>query len=75
MQAIEVEAEIDENHELHLKLPDHAVGPAKVIVLLQDSSAVQKRPPVQLGLFRGKIRIGDDFDEPLPDDFWLSGKP
>ena len=26
------------------------------------------------GLNRGKIRAGDDFDSPLPDEFWLHGK-
>ena len=28
-----------------------------------------KRP---LGLFRGLITMSDDFDEPLPDEFWNS---
>jgi antitoxin (DNA-binding transcriptional repressor) of toxin-antitoxin stability system len=26
----------------------------------------------QFGQFRGQIEIADDFDEPLPDSFWLS---
>ncbi len=26
------------------------------------------------GLNRGAIRVSDDFDAPLPDEFWLSGK-
>jgi len=25
-------------------------------------------------LFEGQIKISDDFDEPLPDSFWLEGK-
>jgi antitoxin (DNA-binding transcriptional repressor) of toxin-antitoxin stability system len=25
----------------------------------------------QFGQFRGQIKIADDFDEPLPDSFWL----
>jgi hypothetical protein len=34
MQAIELETEIDENHEIHLKLPDDIrAGKAKVVVL------------------------------------------
>jgi len=74
MQAIEIETEIDENHEIHLKLPNQVVGPAKVIVLLQDDKT-SVRKPVELGLFRGKIKISDDFDAPLSDEFWLDGKP
>ena len=30
--------------------------------------------PLTLGLFEGKIRLNDDFNEPLPDSFWLEGK-
>jgi hypothetical protein len=74
MQAIEIETEIDENHEIHIKLPDHAIGPAKIIVLLENKTRKVPRP-VELGLFRGEIKMSDDFDDPLPDEFWLSGKP
>lgn len=30
--------------------------------------------PRVLGIYRGRIRMRADFNEPLPDDFWLSGK-
>lgn len=30
--------------------------------------------PLELGLFEGKARLSEDFDEPLPDSFWLEGK-
>lgn len=35
-----------------------------------------KKPPKKrvAGLNRGKIRVSDDFDSPLPDEFWLQGK-
>ena len=32
--------------------------------------AVHKAAPVP-GLFEGQIWMSDDFDEPLPDSFWL----
>jgi antitoxin (DNA-binding transcriptional repressor) of toxin-antitoxin stability system len=32
-------------------------------------------PPRKLGLFPGGIWMSDDFDDPLPDEFWLSGDP
>jgi Protein of unknown function (DUF2281) len=28
-------------------------------------------PPRTLGLNRGTMKMSDDFDEPLPDEFWL----
>lgn len=31
--------------------------------------------PRILGLHAGAIWTSDDFDEPLPDEFWLSGDP
>jgi Protein of unknown function (DUF2281) len=31
-------------------------------------------PPRILGLNRGAMKISDDFDRPLPDEFWLSEK-
>ncbi len=30
--------------------------------------------PLTPGLFEGKGRPSDDFDEPLPDSFWPEGK-
>ena len=26
------------------------------------------------GLNKGEIRVSDDFDTPLPDEFWLAGR-
>ncbi|MGC1306885.1 MAG: hypothetical protein WA885_06625 [Phormidesmis sp.] len=71
---------IDERHELHLKLPEDAkVGRAEVIIMFEDSEDLQRQPagervaqPLRkFGQFRGQIQIGDDFNEPLPDEFWL----
>jgi len=28
----------------------------------------------EFGRYRGKIKIADDFDAPLADDFWLEGQ-
>jgi hypothetical protein len=30
--------------------------------------------PLTLGLFAGKISLADDFNDPLPDSFWLEGQ-
>jgi hypothetical protein len=41
MQALELTAEINEQHQIHLQLPDTVkAGKAKVIVLLEDASDI-----------------------------------
>ena len=37
--------------------------PVARLVPLEDS-----RPPRRLGLWKGKVQISEDFDEPLPDE-------
>jgi len=74
MHIIELPAEIDQNHQIHLQLPETIKArKAKVIVMYEDEAA-QPQKPITFGLFKGKIQISDDFDEPLPDSFWLEGK-
>lgn len=74
MHAIELPVEIDENHQIHLQLPETVkAGKAKVIVMYEEEIPKLVRP-ITYGLFAGKIQISDDFDEPLPDSFWLEGK-
>ncbi len=74
MQAIELSAEIDQNQQIHLQQPKTVnAHKAKVIVMYEDE-AMPVSKPLQLGLFKGKIQISEDFDEPLPDSFWLEGK-
>lgn len=72
MQAIEMDAQVNDNHEIKLKLPGTIKhGMVKVIVMYDDAtdiaSAVKKR---QFGQFKGKIKISDDFNDALPDTFW-----
>ena len=40
----------------------------------QDADVDRSQPRI-LGLHAGAIWTSDDFDEPLPDEFWLSGDP
>jgi antitoxin (DNA-binding transcriptional repressor) of toxin-antitoxin stability system len=42
------------------------------VQLVPIGSALKKR---LFGQHRGKIWVSPDFDDPLPDDFWLSGTP
>jgi hypothetical protein len=71
MQALELNTVINEQHQIHLQLPPSVkAGKAKVIVLLEE--AAEAIPPQKrvFGQFRGKIKVGDDFDNELPEDFW-----
>ncbi|WP_020561550.1 hypothetical protein [Methylosarcina fibrata] len=72
MQALELITIINEQHQIHLQLPDSVrAGKAKVIVLLEDAAESQPQQKRVFGQFRGKIKISEDFDNELPDDFWL----
>lgn len=72
MQALELIAVINEQHQIHLQLPDFIkAGKAKVIVLLEDAADTPPAAKRVFGLFRGKIKINEDFDNELPDEFWL----
>jgi hypothetical protein len=73
MHAIEFPVDIDRNQQIHLQLPKtiHA-NKARVIVMYEEIAQPSK--PVKLGLFQGKIKMSDDFNEPLPESFWLDGK-
>ena len=65
MLAFEFLVDIDQNRQIHLQLPETVKArKAKVIVMYEDE-ATQPSKPLKLGLFEGKIKISDDFDEPL----------
>lgn len=61
MQAIGLPADIDQNHQIHLQLPETVkAGKAKVIVMYKEGTE-QSSKPFTFGLFRGQIQISDDF--------------
>ncbi|MFU8833558.1 MAG: hypothetical protein ACNA7J_15580 [Wenzhouxiangella sp.] len=62
MQALELNTVINEQHQIHLQLPDSVkAGKAKVIVLLEDAADTQPSSKRVFGQFRGKIKINEDF--------------
>jgi hypothetical protein len=74
MHSIELPVEIDHNHQIHLQLPKTiAAGKARAVIIY-DEIVREPSKPLKLGLFEGQIHISDDFDDPLPDSFWLEGK-
>jgi antitoxin (DNA-binding transcriptional repressor) of toxin-antitoxin stability system len=53
----------------------------EVIIIKNNQSkvrlvAVSEKPQKRVfGQYQGKIHISQDFNEPLPDEFWLGEKP
>lgn len=70
MQAAKISIVIPADRRVDLRLPpDLPEGPAEVIVLIssrQKAATPDRR--AALGMDRGKVRIADDFDAPLPED-------
>jgi antitoxin (DNA-binding transcriptional repressor) of toxin-antitoxin stability system len=59
----ELIAQVREGVEIILAEGDQPV--ARLLPVLSPDS------PRQAGLFEGSIWTSDDFDDPLPDEFWL----
>lgn len=73
MQAIEFPVDIDSNKQIHLQLPkDIQAHKARAIVIYEEVKMPLK--PIRLGLFTAQITMADDFNAPLPDDFWSDGE-
>ena len=68
MQAIELYAKIDQNKQIHLQLPDNVNSHNARVIVMYDENEPSKNP-ITLGLFKGKIQMSEDFNEPLPDSF------
>jgi hypothetical protein len=76
MKAIKTEAMVDSNREIHVKLPEYVRAESvEVLILFDEDAGTSKvgksKTERKFGQFRGKIQMSEDFDEPLPDDFWL----
>ncbi|MCL4202353.1 MAG: hypothetical protein KJ000_07650 [Pirellulaceae bacterium] len=71
---LEIESAINE-----LSLPDLAVLERIVRQELQQRHSVTPAdataPPRVLGLHAGAWAVAEDFDAPLPEDFWLGNDP
>ena len=69
MRAIEVDATVDEQHVLRVTLPwEVPPGQARLIVLYQADQ--QEHPRRVFGMFEGSGDIHEDFDAPLPEEYW-----
>ena len=73
METIKQRIIVPTNHKVRLELtvPESiAPGEAEVLVVFSAKEKGQPRER-QLGVLKGKVWMSDDFDEPLPDAFWL----
>lgn len=70
MQAIELDATIDAHHQIHVNVPD-TVPPGKARVILLFEPISQPAQNRVFGQFRGMGKVPKDFNDPLPDDFWM----
>ena len=68
MQALELHAEIDAQHQIHLQLPESIKAKtAKIIVMYDELPELNEKPKRVFGQFRGKIHMADDFNTELLD--------
>ena len=71
MQTIELNAEVTNNHEIHLKLLDSIYSQTvKVIVIYEQTPKPAVAAKCKFRQFRVEIIIAKDFDEPLPESIW-----
>jgi hypothetical protein len=58
MQSLELQVQIDEQHQIHLQLPDTVrAKTAKIIVIYEDMPEAGKASKRVLGQFRGEIHM------------------
>ena len=73
MEAVKQRVFIPSNHKLRfdLDVPDSIdTGEAEVIVVFQPKE-MKSGPKRKVGMFKGKVSMSEDFDDELPDSFWL----
>ena len=62
MQAIEIHADVDQNHEVHFTLPDDWQSHKVKLIVLEDTESNKPAKKREFGGLEGKIHIADDFD-------------
>lgn len=68
--------EVDLARELaRLTIPDRGDADADHVDVSAPAGESVRRQPLKMGLFRGRIHMADDFNDPLPDSFWLNDNP
>ena len=71
MVSIQVEIEFDELLKIVDQLPDEKKHALSEHLAVSTTEAEKPKKPRVLGLHPGAFQPSDDFDAPLPDEFWL----
>ncbi|MGX9365341.1 hypothetical protein ACTVJH_04790 [Desulfoplanes sp. PS50] len=74
METLKTQVNISEDRRLiiDLKIPDNiSTGKMDVVLVFQKQEESPAEPSRILGTYRGKIRIAEDFDKDLGEEFWL----
>ncbi|MBF0227598.1 MAG: hypothetical protein HQK76_19295 [Desulfobacterales bacterium] len=74
MQSFQFTSQIDQKGILNLQLPSILANQEVDIVLVVHPKTQQVQIERPIGQYAGKMRMNDDFSEPLPDEFWLGEK-
>ncbi len=71
MQSFQFASQVSQEGLLNLQLPlNFANQEVEVVIVInaKKKRTAQERP---IGHYAGKMKMSDDFDAPLPDEFWL----
>ena len=72
MFAHKVETTLSEDGILHLQALSFTKGDRIEVIILKREQESEKGDKRTVGEYVGKIKMSDDFCEPLPDQFWLN---
>ena len=75
MQSFQFTSQINQKNIVKLQLPSELANQEVEIVLVvhfKPQRTLSERP---IGQYAGKMRMSEDFSEPLPDEFWLGEMP
>ena len=74
METLKTQVNISDDRRLviDLNLPDNIpTGKMDVVLVFQERTESSALPQRILGAYKGKIRVAEDFDKHLGDEFWL----
>jgi prevent-host-death family protein len=77
MKSVEITVTVEQASQRLAELILQAAAGEEIVIVQQDKPAARLVPvrsaagPRRFGAYGGMIEIHDDFDEPLPAEFWL----
>jgi len=74
MESFQFASQVSREGILNLQLPSTFANQEVDIVLVINAKRTAKWETTQerpIGQYAGKMKMSDDFDAPLPDEFWL----